>query len=84
MGAGFVQEVAEVEQGVSRCQELQESLQEKDEIHSVYFSARHQMTNMVNLPAVFGYGTSVSNLDENTVKRVLKLNGYARTTMCFY
>lgn len=42
------------------------------------------MTNMVNLPAVFGYGTSVSNLDENTVKRVLKLNGYARTTMCFY
>lgn len=29
MRAGFVQEVAEVEQGVSRCQELQESLQER-------------------------------------------------------
>lgn len=29
MGASFVQEVAEVEQGVSRCQELQESLQER-------------------------------------------------------
>lgn len=28
VGASFVQEVAEVEQGVSRCQELQESLQE--------------------------------------------------------
>lgn len=28
MGARFVQEVAEVEQGVSRRQELQESLQE--------------------------------------------------------
>lgn len=28
MGASFVQEVAEVEQGVSRCQELHESLQE--------------------------------------------------------
>ena len=29
VGAGFVQEVAEVEQGVSRCQELQESLQQR-------------------------------------------------------
>lgn len=29
MGASSVQEVAEVEQGVSRCQELEESLQEK-------------------------------------------------------
>lgn len=27
MGARFVQEVAEVEQGVSRCQKLEESLQ---------------------------------------------------------
>lgn len=56
VGASFVQEVAEVEQGVSRCQELQESLQEKDKIHRMYFSARHQKTNMVNLPAAFGYG----------------------------
>lgn len=29
MGASFVQEVAEVEQGVPGCQELQESLQRK-------------------------------------------------------
>lgn len=29
MRASFVQEVAEVEKSVSRCQELQESLQEK-------------------------------------------------------
>lgn len=29
MGASFVQEVAEVEQGVSRCQKLQESLEKR-------------------------------------------------------
>lgn len=33
--ASFVQEVAEVEQGVSRCQELQESLQERTNTQSL-------------------------------------------------
>lgn len=35
MGTGFVQEVAEVEQGVPGGQELQESLQERGPTHRV-------------------------------------------------
>lgn len=35
MGASFVQEVAEVEQGVSRCQELQESLEKRTYMQSL-------------------------------------------------
>ena len=38
MGASFVQEVAEVEQGVSRCQKLEEFLQEVRNIQFYIFT----------------------------------------------
>lgn len=36
VGASFVQEVAEVEQGVSRCQELQEFLHERTNTRGLF------------------------------------------------
>ncbi len=42
MGASFVQEVAEIEQGVPRCQELQKSLQERTDTQGLVYFSRHK------------------------------------------
>lgn len=52
VGASFVQEVAEVEQGVSRCQELQESLQERTNTQSLVLL--QTLTKYSDMPLFFG------------------------------
>lgn len=51
VGASFVQEVAEVEQGVSRCQELQESLQERTNTQSLVLF--QTLTKYSDMPLFF-------------------------------